>query len=152
MNLVIRRVVDDFDLKKLREFMFGQPQLYPGYEGWVDEVCIPGIERGERRGIIAVSHGLVVGDAVWKDLGERRIELKNFRIGKGYSNRFLGRFLLEQVQAENPGKDLGLDVSVRNFEGVRFFLLNGCRIVGAEALYRQGQLEYLMEKPALAVA
>ena len=154
MQLVLRSVEDRRDLERLRGFLGREEnaQSYPDYNAWVNGVCIPGVKEGDRQAIIAVNRGIVVGDVVWRFLKGRAIEIKNFRIDQSYGNRHLGRFLLRQAEHEAfEGREgrVSLDVSVNNFSGVRFFILQGFKPVGVAELYRTGQPEYLMEKLVL---
>jgi len=99
-------------------------------------------------GSFVLSHGKIAGDAVYRHLDKDRIEIKNFRIDKNYRRRDLGHFLLSQIEFENSGRNLVLDVTTKNFLGVEFFIRNMFRITAREELYREGQFEYLMEKQA----
>ena len=148
MNFGIKRVEDEKELRQLRSFMLAQPQFYPEYREWLDGKCMPRIETGEYSNIIALSDGIVIGDAVYRYLDKNKVELKNFRIDPMYRRRDLGHFLLRQVEFENKGMLITADVTVSNFLGVQFFIRNGFRIVRMEELYRQGQLEYVIEKAA----
>jgi hypothetical protein len=74
------------------------------------------------------------------------VEIKNFRIGDDYKKRYLGRFLLRQVEAETNFSPSVLDITTNNFRGVEFFIHNGYKIAGKECLYQPGQEEYIMKK------
>jgi len=144
LPLTVTKIQDEKELRLAREFLLKQPQFYPDFQEWIDGKCMPRIELGEYKAIVAISDGLVVGDAVYRFLGERKIELKNFRIDPAYRNRDLGHFLLEQVRAETKDADMALDVTVDNFAGVEFFVRNGFHITGKENLYQPNQAEFLM--------
>lgn len=156
-SLEIKKVGDEFDLKRLAGFMSLQPQYYPKYDEWLHEKCLPRIELGLSQGLIVVQDGDIVGDAVYQKIEKpESIEIKNFRIDPGYRNRAIGHFLLRQVEVEGldlAGADHGnlkisTDVSTPNFSGVEFFVRNNFHIVGIEELYREDQKEYLLEKIA----
>lgn len=141
----VKSVEDEKELAMLREFLLQQGQFYPNYDSWVDGKCIPRVDSGEYHNIIAISGGRVVGDAVYRE-GEEGIEIKNFRIDPEYRRRALGHFLMSQVEHQNPGSRLHLDVTVNNFLGVEFFIRNGFHITDVQDLYVEGQGEYLLEK------
>jgi len=142
----IKSIEDEKEAGMLKEFLLGQSQFYPQYDSWVDEKCMPRVESGEYQNLIVISDGKLIGDVVYKS-GEK-IDLKNFRIDSQYRQRDLGHFLMSQVEHLNQGKNLKLDVTSNNFLGVEFFIRNGFSIKGIEDLYKKGQNEYLMEKPA----
>jgi len=108
--------------------------------------CQSRIESGRYKPIIAFSEGLVIGEAVYQFLNDTHIEIKNFRIDPKYQNRDLGHFLLKQVEHETKKANMHLDVSVDNFEGVEFFILNGFKIIKKENLYSPNNPEYLMKR------
>jgi len=137
---------DEKELRMFRKFILGQPQFYPDFPEWVDYKCIPRIESGQYKNIIAIENGIIVGGAVWRILGNEKVEIKNLRIDPKFRRRDIGHFLFRQIEAENPGKTLVSDVSVDNFSGVEFVILNGFHITGAEELYVAGRTEYLIEK------
>ena len=149
MEFNIKQVEDMKELRLLRAFMLQQPQFYPDFREWVDGKCIPRIEENDYKNIIVLSEGIVIGDAIYRPLDKNKIELKNFRIDKEYRRRDLGHFLLKQVEFENKGKIMTLDVTVDNFLGVQFFIRNGFGIKSKEALYRPEQFEYIMQKKAI---
>lgn len=151
----VRRVADEFDEKRLREFMLGQPQYYPNYGEWVDGKCLPRIEEGRAHGWMAVVDGRVAGNAVLQTLHTPgTIEIKNLRIDPTYRRRDIGHFLLRQVEVEGaiatgaaPGElTIVTDVSTPNFSGVEFFVRNGYHIEDMRELYQPGQAEYLLKK------
>lgn len=147
MNMqIIDGPLNEQQLRMLKEFMLSQPQYYPNYGDWLDRKCLPRIKNKEYKSIIAISKRLVVGDAVYRELAENRIEIKNFRMDPEYQNRGLGHFLMSQIRFENPGKILTLDVTVDNFRGVEFFIRNSFNIKEKKQLYVAGQNEYLMER------
>ena len=94
MDFRVKTIEDEKELEMLKDFMIRQPQFYPNFRGWVDGVCIPGVERGEREAILVLSEGILVGDGVYKFLEKGGIEIKNLRIDSDYRNRDLGHFLL----------------------------------------------------------
>jgi len=145
-SLKITEPQDEKDLTRLLKFMEKQPQYYPKYKDWLYGKCKDRTESGRYKPIIAFSEGMVIGDAVYQYLDENNIELKNFRIDSKYRNRYLGRFLLKQVEYETNGSNIHLDVTVDNFKGVEFFIHNGFRIKGKKNLYSPSQSEYIMKK------
>ncbi|PIU75689.1 hypothetical protein COS75_02980 [Candidatus Pacearchaeota archaeon CG06_land_8_20_14_3_00_35_12] len=146
-TLLIKSVEDEKELGLLREFMLIQPQFYPKHDEWLDGKCIPRVEKGAYNNIIVLSDRTVIGDAIYHILDNSKVEIKNFRIDPEYRRRDLGHFILKQVEFLNPKRKLILDVTTDNFSGVEFFIRNSFNIVGKEQLYKEGQFEYLMEKP-----
>jgi ribosomal protein S18 acetylase RimI-like enzyme len=144
--LTITPVKDEKELRLLRDFMLKQPQLYPNYKEWVDGKCQMRIENDMYKTLVAISGGVVVGDAVYQYLSDGAIEIKNFRIDSEYRNRDLGHFLLRQLEMEAKLPRINLDVSVDNFLGVQFFIRNKFDIVQKAPLYSKNQQEYLMVK------
>lgn len=145
MDLNIKAVEDMKELRKLKSFMLKQPQYYPNFREWVDGKCIPRIESGNYKNIIVLSKGIIVGNAVYRHLGQG-VELKNFRIDPEYRRRDLGHFLLRQIEADNPLMPITGDITVDNFQGVQFFIRNGFDIREKLVLYRPGQYEYIIDK------
>lgn len=144
--LTITTVQDEKDLSLLLSFMKDQSQHYPNYDDWIFGKCKNRIESGRYTPIIAISEGLVIGNAVYQILDGKNIEIKNFRIDPKYQNRDLGHFLLKQVETETEKRDMHLDVSVDNFEGVEFFIHNNFKIVEKGNLYSSNRSEYLMKR------
>ncbi len=145
-SLKITELQDEKDLSKLLKFMEKQPQYYPDYKDWVYGKCKQRTESGRYKPIIAFSKGLVIGNAVYQYLDENNIEIKNFRIDPKYRKRYLGRFLLKQIEYETNRPNINLDVTVDNFKGVEFFIQNGFKIKEKKSLYSQKQSEYIMHK------
>jgi len=145
-RITFTSVQDEKDLRLLKKFLLKQPQFYPNHKDWIDGKCVPGIENGFYNNIIALVEGIIVGETVYRFLENNEIEIKNFRIDPDYRNRDIGHFLLKQIEADYKDKKLILDVTTINFSGVEFFIRNGFKIVDAKELYKNGQLEYLMEK------
>ena len=142
--LTITDIQDEKELSATRDFLLKQPQFYPKYQDWVDGKCIPRVESGEYSAVVALSDGIVIGNAIHRLLPDGRVEIKNFRIDPKYRNRDLGHFLLTQVRHDIGSSDMVLDVTVDNFSGVEFFLRNGFHIMRKEHLYQPDQAEYVM--------
>src|SRR3989344_7617874 len=103
LDLTIRLISDEKDLRKLRHFLLGQALWYPNYERWVEDVCIPDISNNWKTAIIAYSNGHVVGDVIFqkhKQLPKTR-EIKNLRINPDYRRRDLAHFLIRQAEEED---------------------------------------------------
>ena len=141
----LKEIEDEKELISFRDFLLKQPQWYPSFKDWVDSKCVPRVERGEYKAIFAYSDG-IIGDAVYRRLTQDTIEIKNFRIDEEYRHRDLGRFLLRQVEYDNPSSNLVLDVTLDNFSGIEFFVRNGFHIISREELYKKGQYELVMRK------
>jgi hypothetical protein len=144
--ITITPIQDEKELKLLKGFILEQPQFYPKFKEWVDEKCIPRIESGIYKNLIAISKRSIIGDMIYRYLDENNIEIKNFRIDEGYSNRDLGHFLFRQLEVENPDCRLITDVTVDNFSGIQFMIRNGFNIISKENLYKPDQYEYILKK------
>jgi ribosomal protein S18 acetylase RimI-like enzyme len=136
---------DKKDLENLKKFMLKQPQFYPKYKEWVSDICIPGIEKQNRKAIIVLSSNEVIGEVVYREISSGT-EIKNFRVDPSYRKRDLGRFLLKQVENQSNQNSLLLDVTVNNLKGVGFFIRQGFWPIEIKELYKKGQSEYIMQK------
>lgn len=114
------------------------------HNDWVHGKCSDRIEQGRYFPIIAFSERKIRGMVLY-DVQDVNTEIKFLRIDPNYRNWDLGYFLLRQAEVESGALRVTLGVSVRNFSGVSFFILNGFKPQGVENLYGTG-LEYLMEK------
>ena len=124
----IKSVEDEKELGLLKEFMLKQKQFYPNFDLWIDNKCLPRIENGEYKNLIVINEGKVLGSVIYRLLDSEKVEIKNFRIDHCYERRDIGHFLNSQVEYLNPGKKLILDITVKNFSGVQFFIRNGFNI------------------------
>ena len=150
MNFVIKSIKDMKELRQLRNFIYSQHLNYPDYEHWVDKVCIPEIENGWKKGIIAYYNGHVVGNAIYQPHKElpRTREFKNLRIHPELRRRDLGHFLLRQVEEENK-EDFDriiLDANTKEKKIIMFLQYCGYKIIGQECLYDKKNLEVIMVK------
>jgi ribosomal protein S18 acetylase RimI-like enzyme len=147
--LTITPIQDEKDLTKLLNFMLKQPQYYPKHEDWIFGKFKTRAENGRYKAILAISDKEVIGAVSYANIDKENTEIKNFRIDSNYQNRDLGHFLLKQVEHQTNKSNIHLDVSVPNFQGVKFFIHNGFKIQKTEYLYCPTQLEYIMTKPSL---
>lgn len=150
MEYVIRDVGRLKELKLLRNFIYSQHLWYPNYEEWVDYVCVPELESGWKKGIIAYYNGYVVGNAIYqphKELPKTR-EIKNIRISPQLRRRDLGHFLLRQVEEENKNEfeRIIVDTNTKNKNVIMFFQWCGYKIIGQEYLYDKKNLDVIMVK------
>lgn len=150
MNFLIKDVGDMKELRQLRNFIYSQNLMYPGYEDWVDRVCVPEIENGWKKGIIVYYYGDVVGNAIYQPHKElpRTRELKNLRIHFQLRRRDLGHFLLRQVEEENKGDfdRIILDANKREEKIIMFLQYCGYRIIGQEHLYDKKDIDVILTK------
>lgn len=150
LDLTIRTISDEKDLKKLRHFLLGQELWYPNYEQWIEEVCIPDINNNWKTAMVAYSNGHVVGDAIFqkhKQLPKTR-ELKNLRINPEYRRRDLAHFLIRQVEEENKGSfdRIILDTDIRKEGTIKFLTFCGYKPIMQLPLYSPHNLDMIMVK------
>lgn len=153
-------------LRQLADFLRAHPGSYAGerHEQWIDEVCIPGIESGERTALAWFQDGEIVGDTVLKvdDITSNTVEIKNFRVLNvdklnGRKINHIGDFMITQAISE--AVDLLVDtnqltsdadaitINLDTTEGnpvISFFERYGFEEIGRAELYLPGQTEILM--------
>lgn len=150
IDLTIREISDEKDLRKLRYFLLGQALWYPNYERWIEDVCIPDIENNWKTAILGYSNGHVVGDAIFqkhKQLPRTR-EIKNLRINPEYRRRDLAHFLIRQVEEENKEQfdRIIVDTDARNKTVVRFLNFCGYNPIMQMPLYSENNLDIIFSK------
>lgn len=137
----LRSNVGDYDSKK--------------HEKWVEETCIPGIERDDRRALAWWQHGQMVGDVVLKPLGIGAVEIKNFRIRHGNEGVHLGAVMMAHAFKEAKDlldeKGLGsngeLTLRLDTSEALAaYFGRHGFKTIGSAELYEPGKREVIMER------
>ncbi len=152
----IHSVGDERDLRILREFLLGQALWYPDYAQWVETVCIPDIDNGWKKAIVARDRsGAVVGNAVFqphKELSRTR-ELKNIRIHPGSRGRDLGHFLLRQAEEEDAVVDgqrtfdmIIADTDIRSRDMIGLLAFSGYQEIFRRPLYAEGNVDMIMVK------
>ncbi|MDB5185746.1 MAG: hypothetical protein JWL85_269 [Candidatus Saccharibacteria bacterium] len=130
------------------------------HNAWLEDICIPGVNSGERRALAWWQNGRMIGDAVLKAAGPNTAELKNFRVAspQWLQGRGLGAFMLRQatveatellverglVSNEANAVTLMLD-TLADSSAAAFFAYQGFREVGRAELYTPGQQEVIME-------
>lgn len=145
-DLLFKSISDEKELSLLENRILPLKQFYPNYEKWWFEKAKPRIENNTYHTIIALSDNKLVGNLIYRDLTDKKVEIKNFRIDKKYRRRDIGHFLLKQLEYFRQNKIICTDVTVDNFLAVQFFIRNGFDIIGKEVLYKKGQFEYLLQK------
>src|SRR3990167_1625745 len=104
LDLLVRAVTDERELKKLRGFLLSQALWYPDYERWVEQVCLPDIQTQWKTAFVAYSNGHVVGDIIFqphKQLPQTR-EIKNIRIHPRWRRKDLAHFFLKKIKKKKP--------------------------------------------------
>ncbi|MBI4450647.1 GNAT family N-acetyltransferase [Candidatus Woesearchaeota archaeon] len=150
LDLALRTIHDERELRGLRTFLLGQALWYPDYANWVEGVCIPDLDHGYKCAIVAYSNGHVVGDVIWQPHKElpRTRELKNLRIHPGWRGRDLGHFLIRQAEEEGKGsfdRIIG-DVDSRQTGVLRFLSFCGYRPILQLPLYCDHNLDIVVAK------
>ncbi len=146
----IRYVSDSRDLKLSRNFLHRHELGYPGYDEWIDCVCIPEIENGYKHGVIALHESKVVGNLIWQPHKElpRTTEIKNLRIHPEVRERGLAYFLMKQCEFESKANS---DMLIADFpsdqNGIKIFLMKyGFSVLYQAHLYNDKRLETVMMK------
>ena len=150
LDLTIRLISDEKDLRKLRHFLLGQALWYPNYERWVEDVCIPDINNNWKTAIIAYSNGHVVGDVIFqkhKQLPKTR-EIKNLRINPDYRRRDLAHFLIRQAEEEDKEsfERILLDTDTKDTGIIRFLTFCGYKPIMKMPLYSQHNMDLIFSK------
>jgi len=135
VDYTFRTLGDQRDLKRLRGFLHRQGLWYPDYERWIENVCIPDLERGYKSAVVAYSNGVVIGDCVWQPHKElpRTGELKNLRVLEPHRNRDIGHFLLRQAEEEMRG---AFDIIIGDTDSESGAVINLLRVSGYRELHR----------------
>jgi len=89
-------------IRQLGDFMRANVGSYgmSRHQAWVDDVCLPGVERGERPTLAWWEHGRMIGDSVLKVVAPNIVEVKNFRIRDGYDRHSLGSVMMDYTMDE----------------------------------------------------
>ncbi len=148
-------------LQQLGHFLRTNPGVYDPkkHEAWIDGVCLPDIENGNRLALAWWQQGEMIGDAVLKVAGPDRAELKNFRVASpNLMHRGLAGFLLRQIpfeavelldsQGAISGQAQEVTISLDTTAGspaAAFFEYHGFQTVGQAELYEPGRQEVFME-------
>jgi hypothetical protein len=127
---------------------------------WVETVCVPGVESGERWANGWWRDGRLIGACVLKVKEPNVAELKYLRVAApdGLERRGLGRFIVGQVPFDavemlgeagmiTPDAN-AITVQVDSTEGssaVPFFKRNGFTEIGSAELYTPGVTEIIMQ-------
>ncbi|MBS3144825.1 GNAT family N-acetyltransferase [Candidatus Woesearchaeota archaeon] len=150
LDLLVRAVTDERELKKLRGFLLSQALWYPDYERWVEQVCLPDIQTQWKTAFVAYSNGHVVGDIIFqphKQLPQTR-EIKNIRIHPRWRRRDLAHFLLRQVEETDPHSfaRIMVDADTRVTTMINFLTVTGYRALFTTALYSQHNQDTVFAK------
>jgi len=141
MELIITDNITEALIDDTISFVLKQKQLYPNFNEWVYDKLKPRLLNGDCKGTVIISDNKVVGNCLYYDYADK-IEIKNLRIDKDYRNLYLGKMLLSSISHKN----ITTDISVENFNAVKFFMMNGFEIEYADSLYRANQLEYIIRR------
>lgn len=156
MRLEIRTVGDRSDLRRLARFLLTQALWYPRYARWVNEVCIPEIDLGQKNALIAYERGGMVGDIVWQPHKElpRTRELKNLRVDPSFRRRSLAYFLLRQAEAEDKGSfdRVVCDVDKRQASTMKLLQFAGYKPIGEMPIYSSANTDVIFAKELGPVA
>ncbi len=135
-------------LRDLLDFLRLQNLGYPRYMEWVGRAEAE-LEAGYKQAILAFSEGRLVGNVLYQPHKSLKglLEIKNVRVHPSVRMRDFGRFMLEQVPAENQGF-IGAIGDVRPDQPGLVHFLERCGYVqaGIIPLYDE-QKEVLLIKP-----
>ena len=144
----VRQVEGYSDLMMLRRFLHEHDLGYVGYHDWIESICIPEIEKGDKSAVIALHDGRIIGNIVWQHHKElpRTVEVKNLRIHPMSRERGLAYFLMKQCESESKKN---FDVIIVDIPGDRkdvkkFLLRYGFRVLYQSPLYTDNRLETVL--------
>jgi GNAT superfamily N-acetyltransferase len=150
VDFVIRSVADQRELKCLAQFLVRQSLWYPGYADWVHGVCVPEIDSGYKKAIVAYSRGEIVGDAIFQPHKElpRTREFKNLRVNPDFRRMDLGHFLTRQVEEEGKGSfdRIICDADARLREAIWFMRCCGYSQIMQTQLYCSQNVDVVLIK------
>lgn len=97
---------DEKELKLLESFLLSQPMDYPSYEEWVRNVCIPEIDLGWKKTVLAFYRNYrdwqLVGNAIYQPAKESQLpstlHFKNMRVKEELRREGIASFLIKQVE------------------------------------------------------
>ncbi len=100
-SFTFRQVESSPDVGKVIDFISSQPLKYPRYDLWVQKTESE-LLASQKRGILALSDGRVVGDLIYQDHKTLAgfLELKNLRVHPKFRVREFARFMLRQVEVQ----------------------------------------------------
>lgn len=154
--------VEPNQLAQLTDFLKAHVGDYDPAEHWhwVDNTCLPALERGDRTALAWWRHGKMIGDTVLSPhVDTNTLEIKNFRVSdEELQGRHLGDFMIVQTIAEGLAyaKELGIDPETGVFqldtiEGtpvIGFFEKYGFRQIGTEETATHTNV--IMQRPITA--
>ncbi len=138
---------DSGDIAQVVGFLAGQDLSYPGYKNWVERAEAE-MKVGVKQFIAAYSDSTVVGDVVYQEHKALKgaVELKNIRIHPMMRDRNFARFMLRQVEIENPTSLIVVDAREEQKEMLSFLRSCGYFEVARASLYEDGIREVIMAK------
>ena len=147
----VRQVEGYSDLMMLRRFLHEHDLGYVGYHDWIESICIPEIEKGDKNAVIALHDEKIIGNIVWQHHKElpRTVEVKNLRIHPMSRERGLAYFLMKQCEAEIRKE---VDIMIADFPSDQtstgLFLLNyGFGVLYQAPIYEDDSLHTVVVKP-----
>jgi ribosomal protein S18 acetylase RimI-like enzyme len=130
---------------------------YPDYEEWLEKAEAQLIE-GDKRAMVAYSDQRAIGAIVYQRHRSipGTIEIKNISVNPEKQGRYVGSFLLRNVEIEAGGNDypdsrnIVVDTKATNLGMISFLSTHGYSVVVFEDLYRRGTGEDALLSKSLA--
>jgi ribosomal protein S18 acetylase RimI-like enzyme len=118
---------------------------YPNYYDWTEKVEAE-INTGQKRAMLAYSGREAIGTVVYQRHQELTgvVEIKNISVSPDSRGRYVGSFLLRNVELEATNQDYPecdevlVDTKVTNGEMISFLLKHGYKLKEVEDLYDLG--------------
>lgn len=137
------------EIRRTVDFLAKQDLGYPNYDNWVQRTESE-LFSGYKRAGLAYSNGILVGDVVWQPHKQfpRVREMKNLRISPQARGRYLGQFLLRQVEVEDKSEFDALIGDARETQEdlIRMMQDMDYRVLGKIHLYDEGRRDVILFK------
>ena len=140
----------EIDFKIAEDFLLLQNLGYPLYEYWVKRKAIPEAKSGDKKMILAFSDNELIADLIYQMYKEDPdfLELKNLRVHPMMRERYIAKFMLRQVEAENRNKYKAIicDCPANQPDIFRFMESCGYHALITRPLYDDSREEIVMLK------
>lgn len=142
------RSVEPGNLDAAMQFIASQDLGYPNYGRWTEKTRSE-LSSGIKRGILAYSNGVVVGDVISQKHKElpNILELKNIRIHPKLRGRNFASFMLRQTELETSSEAVIVDARADQKDMIDFLTSQGYFPIAAISLYDSHNKDMVMVKP-----